>query len=345
MTSLEERIRRAIEATDTDDLLRIVDGHVAAAEWDALAALRRRCREAVQRGKQLWSIDEHIRYRFALDGPAASAGAAVAEGDARFALGPLPEVAAQRHSWAELEPHLPDGPARALVAHERVLRGEDLTGARFDPHVLELPPALQPWEPGYPLAEYRSDRAEFPSPDPPRLEPAPPAGPGTPVDDPEAVEALLGLVAPWLTESNGRAEVAVVEGEASTAVAALGARQVLMSALEPAAALAWMGWGAASGGAHGRRRGAAAGRFGAWWAAAAVAGLDWPPDPDLLGREVGRLGWYLWSDGAGTGWVLQLAVEDRAEGLAWALTAADAAATSSPFSSASSLFSRAEHER
>jgi hypothetical protein len=30
-----------------------------------------------------------------------------------------------------------------------------------------------------------------------------------------------------------------------------------------------MGWTAASGGAFGRRRGAAAGRFGAWWALAA----------------------------------------------------------------------------
>ena len=34
-----------------------------------------------------------------------------------------------------------------------------------------------------------------------------------------------------------------------------------------------MAWTAASGGAHGRRRGMAAGRFSAWWTAAALTGL------------------------------------------------------------------------
>jgi hypothetical protein len=42
-----------------------------------------------------------------------------------------------------------------------------------------------------------------------------------------------------------------------------------------------MAWAAASGGAHGPRPGAAAGRFAAWWAAATLTDLhaDWPPDP------------------------------------------------------------------
>jgi hypothetical protein len=72
----------------------------------------------------------------------------------------------------------------------------------------------------------------------------------------------------------------------------------------------------------------AAGRFGAWWALAAVAGLldDWPVPPDELGEAGAELRWYLWDAGEPvTGWGLRLAVEDPAEGLAWAVVAQDAA--------------------
>ena len=86
---------------------------------------------------------------------------------------------------------------------------------------------------------------------------------------------------------------------------------------------------AASGGANGRRRGMAAGRHAAWWALAALAGLadpgDEPATPDELGRALDELRWYLWDDGSpATGWVLRLAVEEPAEGLAWAVVATDA---------------------
>jgi hypothetical protein len=87
-----------------------------------------------------------------------------------------------------------------------------------------------------------------------------------------------------------------------------------------------MAWTAASGGAHGRRRGMAAGRFDAWWAAAAVTGVgdDWPAA--ALGAAVGRLRWFVWDAGEpDTGWWLRLAVEDPVSGRAWAVTAADAA--------------------
>ena len=47
-------------------------------------------------------------------------------GAGRFALGPLSEVAASTHTWAELAPHAPPGPLAAVTAHERVVRGEDL---------------------------------------------------------------------------------------------------------------------------------------------------------------------------------------------------------------------------
>jgi hypothetical protein len=100
-----------------------------------------------------------------------------------------------------------------------------------------------------------------------------------------------------------------------------------MAEVPAADALAHMAWAAASGGAHGRRRGMAAGRFGAWWVLAAAAGLldDWPVDPDELGQAAGELRWFVWDAGEPvTGWGLRVAVDDPAEGLAWAVVAQDA---------------------
>jgi len=88
-----------------------------------------------------------------------------------------------------------------------------------------------------------------------------------------------------------------------------------------------MAWAGASGGAHGRRRGAAAGRFGAWWTAAALAGLldDWPVATHEMGEAAADLEWFVWDAGEpDTGWTFRLAVEDPAEHLAWAVTATDA---------------------
>lgn len=318
------RALEAIEASDHDELLRVVDGLCAARDWDGLVELRTYCQEAVTRGKQVWAIDEHIRYRLALEAPAPWAGPVVTEGPARFTLGPLTEVVAQHHTWAELDPHLEPGPARAAVAHERVVRGEDLTGADVDLGVFELPLRLQRWEPRYPVAEYHSDRAEFPRPDPPplqRLDLPEEAASGEPDD---AAEALADLVRVWVEESNGRATVATVEGTASQAIRAIGVRRAWGAALRPGDAFAQMAWAGASGGAHGRRRGMAAGRYAAWWAATELAGLDWPPDLDQLGDALEELRWTIWSDGPQVGWVLRLAVEDPVHGLAWAIAADDA---------------------
>ena len=92
--------------------------------------------------------------------------------------------------------------------------------------------------------------------------------------------------------------------------------------------MAAMAWAAASGGAHGRRRGMAAGRFGAWWTLAALTGLadDWPVPPNELGRAGRELRFFRWDPGGPPlGWSLDLAVDDPAEGIAWALTANDLA--------------------
>jgi hypothetical protein len=315
-----QRATEAIEASDTDELLRVIDGLCENGEWDDLVELKSRCREAVGRGKQLWGVEEHIRYRLTLEAPGPWAGAAVSEGAARFAVGPLPEVAASTKTWEELDEYLDDGPWRAVTAAERVIRGESVGP------ITDLPDHLVDWEPQYPVATYRSDKVETPSPDLPRVEEVVLPDEFTSIEDPLSEGALFDLIQPWVNESNGRYETSAVEGNALQAIRALGLSRARVGVLERAEALKWMAWAAASGGAHGHRRGAAAGRFGTWWAIATIADLDWPPDPDAMGTALESLTFHWFDDGApGTGWNFRLAIEDSATGLAWAISAVDAA--------------------
>jgi hypothetical protein len=70
----------------------------------------------------------------------------------------------------------------------------------------------------------------------------------------------------------------------------------------------------------------AAGRFDAWWAAAALAALDWPPDPHEIGDAVAALRWWKWDrHQPATGWQLRLAIEDPDASIAWAIDAHDRA--------------------
>ena len=298
-------------------------------DWRGLLELRDLCRTAMERGHQLWPVAARAEYRLALEAPAEWAGPLLEAGAGRFAPGPLAEVAASTHKWAELSPHVPSGPGAAHVAHERVLRGEDLSAEdSFDPHVIDIPAVLQPWEPSYPLAEYEPNEARFPAPLPQRATAEPTQLPttGRAVEDREVIEALVELARTWTVESNGRAEAVAVEGTAEHAVAAFGVREATLTPVSPADALAHMAWTAASGGAHGRRRGMATGRFAAWWTAAALSGMtdDWPVPPHELGEAIDELRWFLWDAGMpSAGWSLRLAVDDPADGLAWALTATD----------------------
>ncbi len=317
--TFESRIIEAVESSDTDELLRIVDGLAAARSWDGLANLRLRCQEAVSRGRQLWGVDEHIRYRLALEAPGEWAGPVVTEGSARYTLGPLAEVAASRKTWAELEPHLAPGPERMTTAAERVVRGDSGIGP-----IADLPDSLQAWEPEYSTPTYHSDRIEDPSPDPPDPQPVDLPDEVATVADLESEEALAQLVQPWTDESNGRCQTVTVEGDGFGAVRGLGLSTARMAAIDAKQAFSWMAWAGASGGAHGRRRGAAAGRYGAWWTVAALCDLDWPPDPDAIGRAANDLRWFWFDDGApGTGWLLRIAVADPEGGLAWAVSALD----------------------
>ena len=117
-----------------------------------------------------------------------------------------------------------------------------------------------------------------------------------------------------------------VEGDVGDAIGALGPHRARVCELDVRTAMAWMAWAGASGGAHGRRRGAATGRFGAWWMLAAIGDFidDWPVNPDALGQFANELNWYRWDAfEPALGWTLQIAIEDESEGVAWAISARD----------------------
>lgn len=324
---MDRRVIEAVERGDLDELIRVVEALCGDRDWPALLELRDRSARAIERGRQLWPAARHAEYRLALEAPAEFAGAVLVEGAGGFTLGPISEVAASTHTWAELAPHAPAGPVAALAAHERVVRGDDLSRERIEPAVLDCPLVLQEWEPTYMVATYRAHAADFPAPEQPRLKSVTlPRAPET-VDDLLALDALRVLAHAWTTGSDGRAEAVATRGDPLGAIAALGVRRARVAEVDGSAALAHMAWTAASGGAHGRRRGAATGRFDAWLAAAAVAGLgrQWPVRPDDLGVAIDRLDWLLWDAGEPrTGWSLRLAVADRSTGRAWALAATDA---------------------
>jgi hypothetical protein len=197
-----------IEANDLDGLIRRIEVLCQDADWDGLRRLRDRCRAASGSGRQLWPAANHAEHRLALEADGAHAGPIVSAAGAQFAIGPLTEVAASSHTWEELSPHLERGPARSLVAYERVLRGEDLRSDRsIDTSVFDLPLALTPWEPPYPVATYEAWRGIFPPPRPlPPLRPMALPVDARPFADPASTDALAELTRPWTTESNGRAD-------------------------------------------------------------------------------------------------------------------------------------------
>jgi hypothetical protein len=331
-----EQLDQLISRADVDGLIRHVDSACAAQDWEELLATAAACRAAVRTGRQLWPVATLAEYRTALLAPAAWAARVITDEGGRFALGPLTEVVAQHHTWVELEAHLAAGPARGFVAHERVLRGEHLheVGPTIPP-VLDLPLALEPWEPDYPLAAYAANEAQFDAPGLVSVGPRRRLGTTKAavdvVEDADVVAAVRALVAPWTEASNGRVLVSAVEGDDADHVAgvtALGVAEAGFTELTAPEAMAWLGWAGASGGAHGRRPGAATGRFAAWWLGATMANLheEWPVVPGDLGAAVSELRWFWWDAGEPqVGWVLQLAVWDPADGVAWAISARDQA--------------------
>jgi hypothetical protein len=327
----DDELDALLHRVDLDGLIRLIDARCESRDWEGLRRVRDRSRHALSSGRQVWPAATLAEYRLALLAPAPWAAAVLDEESGRFTLGPLTEVVAQGHSWASLCDVIEPGPRALYVAHERAIRGESIDPDTLDrlPPVLDIPAALQPWEPTYPAAVYHDSSAEFPAPTVPNgLEPIELNGSAEVLDDDTTDMAVRQLVDAWTAGSNGHAETVCVQGDAGAAISALGVPRARAVPLESSEALAWLGWAGASGGAHGRRRGAAIGRYGAWWVLGALGQLHdtWPPSPPQVDELLGDLRWWWWDAAEpATGWQLRLAVEDLADGVAWAFNAGDAA--------------------
>ena len=128
-------------------LVRLVDDRTAARDWAGLRAARDRCRAAVATGRQLWPVATLAEYRLALVAPPEWA-APMIDDDA----GTVHDRPA--HRGDRPTPHVGrvaaaasgDSPGAAVVAHERVLRGEALEASSVGglPNVFDLPYQLAP---------------------------------------------------------------------------------------------------------------------------------------------------------------------------------------------------------
>ena len=331
----DDHLDGLVHRVDLDGLVRLVDDRCRDHDWAGLLRIRDRCAAATREtGRQLWPAATLAEYRLALLAPPAWA-AVVLDGEAgRFTIGPLSEVAAVHHTWAELAPHLDGVPIATFLAHERAIRGEVIDPATLVslPPVLDIPAGPRPWEPAYPVSTYTDAGAEHPEPPSSgTLESVAVDRTSTEIDamviDDDATElAVRQLVDAWTASSTGRAEVACVEGTHLDALGALGVRSARVVEIPATEALARLAWAGASGGAHGRRRGMAIGRFSTWWLLGALGDLhdDWPPSDEEVGELLAALRWFRWdAHEPPGGWRLQLLVANPDEGVAWAINASD----------------------
>lgn len=320
---------------DLDELVREVDRLCDRHLWDRVDDLRLRCRAAIERGHQLWPAASYAEYRVALDAPSELAASVVVDGAGWMAPGPLAEVVAQNHTFADLAPHLEDESKRRVVAAERVLRGEEVPDSEVGG---DMPGRLAAWEPAYLLADYSAEGVGVPTPE--LSEPsdefdlAAATAVGDDVINPEAelrsalevgADALADSTRHWASASEGTVRARGTVGEATDALVALGCTGARWREADLVEVAQLLAWAAADGGAHGRRRGAAAGRFELWWTLACLSGVedDWPTDPSPEAKEL-RYGLWLPTEPV-TGWSCRITVEDPADHLAWALDASDAA--------------------
>ena len=307
--------RQLIDLGDVDGLVRVIDDLTSDRDWETLFDLRLSAKAAATSGRQVWPAATLAEYRLALRAPAELASR-VLDDAGRFTIGPLTEVIAQDHTFAELEPYLASGPLQAYIAHERGIRGEVIDTEIFP--ALDIPAKRASWEPAYLLPVYRDSDVEVPTPEMPRnfMERAPLDD--DPHDDPEVAEAFRLLIEPWTSAESIDWHVHSWTAHPQSAINA--ARITPMTSTE---ALTWLTWIGASGGPTGRRRGNAAGRFSTWWLLATLTDslATWPPNDSA---SFDNLEWFWWDDGhARQGWSIGLAVHDRRLGRSWSFSTQD----------------------
>ncbi|MER7765299.1 hypothetical protein [Kitasatospora sp. NPDC096140] len=250
-------------------------------------------------------------------------GAGTVAGVADHDAGPLWEVLATRHSWLRLAPLLGPPPVRRLVAHTRVLLGEDLSyGAEPDPE--GVPMRLEPWEASgweesarvreyLPGGGARSALLTLP-PSREGLGAVELPAPGTRADGRptgrRVTRALaeLGALAPW-------AEAVCVRGQAPLAAAQLARGRRVVGGYLPFA-LVYPALVRAA--AVGRTQGCAHGRLGLWRALAAMAGADGPESGEV-NALVARMRCFTWQEPSAGLHHLHVALEDPASGVAWGI--------------------------
>lgn len=333
-------LERMVDRADLDELVRGIDALCATREWDRLFRLRTLTRSAIQTGRQVWPATTLAEYRLALLAPAEWASRVLHEDASRFGIGPLTEVIAQNHTWPELADHLEHGPQREFVAHERSMRGDVVTEIGVETRVLDIPWTLQDWEPDYSFPVYGDSGVTHPNPADGWQHTWQPitvstADPGLVLDDDATEDALRRLVDPWTSFSGGRARAIVVEGSETDALAHLASGDVEITPLEPHQVLQWLVWCGASGGAHGRRRGMASGRFGTWWLLGALGGFieDWDELErhgelgDAVGETLATFTWNRWRTMQRHGYDLSVVAHATEEGVSVVLSAHDDADT------------------
>lgn len=312
--------RQLIDVGDVDGLVRMIDDLTSARDWGSLLDLRTAARAAATSGRQVWPAATLAEYRLALRAPADLA-ARVLDDAGRFTLGPLTEVVAQDHTFADLAPHLADGPVQAYVAHERSIRGERIDGEIFP--ALDIPTELAKWEPDYLLPTYRDANVDVADPNPPLTMSVLDASPATTRECPDVTEAFRLLIEPWTSSDSMAWSVASTTGSPQSSIHALGITTGRIATLTTPDALTWLTWLGASGGLSGRRRGNASGRFSTWWLLAALTDVL-PAWPTLEERSIERLTWFWWDNGhPRQGWSVGIAVHDATTNTSWAFDAHD----------------------
>jgi len=325
---MSQHLDTLVDRADLDEIIREIDALCANREWILLASLRNKCAAAVKTGRQVWPAATLANYRLALHADAREAAESLQQTTNTFSIGPLTEVIAQSHTWAELNEHITDAPQRGFVAYERAIRGEDIDNDPALRSILEIPIMPAPWEPSYEIPLYTDNGVEAPTPllNVVAFREINCVTGAKNENDPDIEQAVRSIVDAWTSQSNGRVSFAAVSGGIDSALGALGVREAKVSPLEPAQVLSLVAWAGASGGAHGRRRGMAQGRFSAWWLATAMADAldEWPLPHETLRAEMEELQWFTWlTNEPQLGWQLQLAVEDPFNDMSWAFSARD----------------------